>query len=316
MVCDNIDHYEIVLANGSIVETSADKHSDLWRALKGGTGNFGIVTRVTTKTFEAGDIWGGHAFWPWWSTSRLLDAFYDFNKAENFDPHAGGVILSLIYVRDVRLWLSAGGLTYTKPEKWPPVFDVFRSIWRFWDTIKIQPLLAVTEELERLAPIGLRQFQATATIKNDIQSLHDFKRIYVEKIEEVKHISGGVWSLVFQPLSAAVTRKGSPNVLGLETRHANDTLIIALISTQWRYGEDDQLVQRVCQEIIDLGAENARAKGAADPYIYLNYAATGQDVFAGYNPTNKKFLQSVSKKYDPDGFFQHAKPGGFKLDLY
>jgi hypothetical protein len=43
--CDSVVNYEVVLANGSIVNANASAHSDLWKALKGGSGNFGIVTR-------------------------------------------------------------------------------------------------------------------------------------------------------------------------------------------------------------------------------------------------------------------------------
>ena len=41
MACDNIVSYEVVLADGSVVEASETSHSDLWWALKGGANNFG-----------------------------------------------------------------------------------------------------------------------------------------------------------------------------------------------------------------------------------------------------------------------------------
>lgn len=42
-------NFEVVLADGSIVNANANEHRDLWRALKGGSGNFGFVTRVDTR---------------------------------------------------------------------------------------------------------------------------------------------------------------------------------------------------------------------------------------------------------------------------
>lgn len=36
--CDNVDNFEVVLANGDIVNANATSHSDLWTALKGGSG--------------------------------------------------------------------------------------------------------------------------------------------------------------------------------------------------------------------------------------------------------------------------------------
>lgn len=51
--CDNVRTYEVVLADGSVVEASVDENADLYKALRGGGGpNFGIVTRFDFETFE------------------------------------------------------------------------------------------------------------------------------------------------------------------------------------------------------------------------------------------------------------------------
>lgn len=316
MVCDNIDSYELILANSTITQISSTSHPDLWKSLKGGTGNFGIVTRITARTFPAAEkIWAGYAFWPNFQAPKVLSAFHQFNRPENFDGYAAGPILAFSYVQSIGLKPIACNFAYTKPEAWAPVFKNFKSLWRFWSTTKIQSLSSATEELNTMAPYGQRQFQVTTTIKNDLATFEAFRAVYNRKLEEVKGVKAGVWSLVFQPLSAAVTRKGSPNVLGLETRGANETLIIVLISVSWADKKDDELVHRVSREIVSLGEDVAVEKGTADPYRYLNYAASGQDPFSGYGDENKKFLQDVSRKYDPDGFWQKAKQGGFKLDL-
>lgn len=48
-----------MLADGQIVEANAESNPDLWYALKGGSNNFGIVTRIDLKTFPQGKFWGG-----------------------------------------------------------------------------------------------------------------------------------------------------------------------------------------------------------------------------------------------------------------
>ncbi|KAF2658697.1 FAD-binding domain-containing protein, partial [Lophiostoma macrostomum CBS 122681] len=50
-IADNVLSYEIVLAFGEIVNASATEKSDLWKALRGGSNNFGIVTRFEFRTF-------------------------------------------------------------------------------------------------------------------------------------------------------------------------------------------------------------------------------------------------------------------------
>ncbi|KAK8066270.1 hypothetical protein PG997_013017 [Apiospora hydei] len=58
-VSDDVVNYEVVLANGDIVNANAETNRDLWIALKGGGNNFGIVTRFELNVFERGPMWGG-----------------------------------------------------------------------------------------------------------------------------------------------------------------------------------------------------------------------------------------------------------------
>jgi FAD/FMN-containing dehydrogenase len=51
--CDSITNYEVVLTNGSIIYANATANSDLWRALKGGGSNFGIVTRYDLEAIPS-----------------------------------------------------------------------------------------------------------------------------------------------------------------------------------------------------------------------------------------------------------------------
>lgn len=50
MAMDNVVSYDVVLANGTQVVANATSHRDLFWALKGGSGNFGLVTRFELKT--------------------------------------------------------------------------------------------------------------------------------------------------------------------------------------------------------------------------------------------------------------------------
>jgi FAD/FMN-containing dehydrogenase len=56
LTCDQFVSLELVLASGEVVEVSAAEHPDLFWALKGGGGNFGVVTRFTFRAHDFGPM--------------------------------------------------------------------------------------------------------------------------------------------------------------------------------------------------------------------------------------------------------------------
>ena len=61
-VIDNIVNYEVVLASGDIVNANQTSNPDLFKAMKGGNTNFGIVTNVDIAAFEFDELWAGEVF--------------------------------------------------------------------------------------------------------------------------------------------------------------------------------------------------------------------------------------------------------------
>ena len=155
-VCSNILEYEIVLADGSITTATESQNADLWRALKGGSGNFGIVTQFTARTFPSAKIWSGHIYAMGSKAPQYIDAFHDFLAAEERDEHAAGPIVAFGYAQKWRINAISTQVAYTKPQKWPPAWDKFKSLPRLWSTAKIQDLSSATDELAANAPMGLR----------------------------------------------------------------------------------------------------------------------------------------------------------------
>lgn len=84
--CDNVIAYEVVLADGRIVTADAENHVDLFRALKGGCGNFGIVTNFRMRTFRSGKAWGGITFYPKEAAPEAVTALVEFTDKVESDP--------------------------------------------------------------------------------------------------------------------------------------------------------------------------------------------------------------------------------------
>jgi FAD binding domain/Berberine and berberine like len=78
LAIDNLLEAEMVLANGERVRASADEHPDLFWAIRGGGGNFGVVTSFLFRVHEVGTVVGGPTFWPIEQTAEVLAAYREF----------------------------------------------------------------------------------------------------------------------------------------------------------------------------------------------------------------------------------------------
>jgi hypothetical protein len=78
LAIDNLLEAELVLASGDRVRASADEHPDLFWAIRGGGGNFGVVTSFLFRLHEVGTIVGGPTFWPVEDAAEVLSVYRDF----------------------------------------------------------------------------------------------------------------------------------------------------------------------------------------------------------------------------------------------
>ncbi|ORY19264.1 hypothetical protein BCR34DRAFT_472270, partial [Clohesyomyces aquaticus] len=58
LACDNVVDFEIILANGTLRHDNASNNEDLFWELKGAGNNFGVITKLTLRTYSIGSIWG------------------------------------------------------------------------------------------------------------------------------------------------------------------------------------------------------------------------------------------------------------------
>jgi hypothetical protein len=78
LTIDNLLEADVVLADGRLVTASAREHADLFWALRGGGGNFGVVTSFLFRGNPVGTVYGGPIFWPFSRGREVLRFWRDF----------------------------------------------------------------------------------------------------------------------------------------------------------------------------------------------------------------------------------------------
>jgi len=82
LTVDSLISADVVLADGSRVRASAEEHPDLFWALRGGGGNFGVVTSFEFRTHPVGEaVMAGPTFWPVEQTPEVLAFYREFLPA-------------------------------------------------------------------------------------------------------------------------------------------------------------------------------------------------------------------------------------------
>ncbi|KAK9799148.1 putative FAD-binding PCMH-type domain-containing protein [Seiridium cardinale] len=129
--CDTVQNFEVVLANGSIINANADDNADLWQALKGGSSNFGLITRFDLYAIEfpssnATDIWGGILVFDLNATNALIDNYVEFAENVESDQNSSSIIY-WAYIPAAGGMVLNAALENTVNAVLPPAFD--SNIW-------------------------------------------------------------------------------------------------------------------------------------------------------------------------------------------
>ncbi|MEV4345977.1 FAD-binding oxidoreductase [Actinoplanes sp. NPDC049596] len=90
LTCDHIVAAEVVLPDGSIVEATDSEQGELLWALRGGGGNFGVVTRFTLRLRPVGPVVHRTGIYPLDDAADALAAYRDFAEHQSADLHAVG----------------------------------------------------------------------------------------------------------------------------------------------------------------------------------------------------------------------------------
>jgi FAD/FMN-containing dehydrogenase len=102
MTVDNLVSAEVVLADGSHVRASAEDHADLYWALRGGGGNFGVVTSFEFRLHELGpEVFGLNVAYPIEGAARVLTGWRDAVADAPDELSTAGLIWSMPVVDEL-----------------------------------------------------------------------------------------------------------------------------------------------------------------------------------------------------------------------
>ncbi|KAF2009349.1 putative oxidoreductase [Aaosphaeria arxii CBS 175.79] len=310
---DAIINYEVVLANGTVVNANDYEHPDLLWALRGGSNNFGIVTSIEMQTFPQEPFFGGYAYYKPDVWLEEVHEFVKINDPATYDEFAH---LTLTWGFSATTGLIvANQLEYTKPEDNPSIFANLRSLPALLSVGGISNVTQLSRDLRSQAATGQRMFWSTLTFLSTEAAINATFFRFNESSLAIGEIPGIVSSLTLEPLPPVLyARNRRSNALGFDNRgNITNALVIALLSVSYTSPDDDDLVEQYGRSLMDAINVDMIKLQAFDPFLYLNYAAPYQNPLLSYTEPNVRRLRKIAAEQDPLGTFQYQVPGGFKL---
>jgi FAD/FMN-containing dehydrogenase len=81
LACDNVVSADVVTADGRLLTASANENEDLFWGVRGGNGNFGVVTSLEYRLHEVGPVLGGGVLYPVAMTREVLRFYREFTAS-------------------------------------------------------------------------------------------------------------------------------------------------------------------------------------------------------------------------------------------
>lgn len=329
LACDTVANFEIVLANGDIVNANVNSHSDLWTALKGGSGNFGIVTRFDLYAFPSHDLWGGIRVATRSEGDRIAQTMVDFTKNNEENPE-DAYIINYTFGPDSPNVLVAHVIVDTKGTSDAPAFTEIQKIPVVLEDVKKRSmanmadsyLLPAQKQYVHYHPNicfteQVRQVWFTQTFKSDVEVIKKAAMMHDDLVDELRGLippGNFTTQCLFQPMPTlfakhSVERGG--NMLGLD-KVKEDTLLW-LITGSTETPEQAAIMRARLTAFSATLKAFGKARNMNIDWQYLNYADETQDPLGSYGKQNVDFLREVAAKYDPSGMFQKKVVSGWKI---
>ncbi|MEQ1893225.1 MAG: FAD-binding oxidoreductase [Planctomycetota bacterium] len=300
--CDTLVSMEVVTADGKLVRASADENVDLFWALRGGGGNFGIVTSFEYRLFPVGPmILGGALVWGGDDTERVLAAYRDFSARAPREL----TCVAVARIAPAAAWLP-------KEVHGKPIVALF--VCHAGEIERGEDLLAPLRALGRLVADTV-----TRRPYAQMQSLLDATQPNGRRYYWKSHYLGGIDERTIQVVVEHARRFRSPwsaillfhiqGALGeLPADHSpagnRDAAYVLNIAASWERPEDDASNQQWARACF----EAARPCSTGGAYVNFLNGDEGRDrIEAAYGAVNLTRLAALKRTFDPDNLFHHTK---------
>jgi len=298
LALDNLRSVELVTADGRVLRASKDGEADLFWAVRGGGGNFGVATSFEYQLHPVGPtITGGLAAHPFDRARDVLRFFRDFTASL---PDEFMVVAGLIHAPDgsgtklaamvtCHCGSLAAGETAVRPLKQfgSPVMDAIGPV----------PYCQLNGMLDAAYPKGALNYWKSSFLAQMSDDAID------TMIECFARCPTPMGQLLLEHFHGAVTRVGVSDT-AFPHRAAGYNLVVL---SEWMASADTDRCIAWARETY----------AAMEPFVasarYVNYLGddeTGDATAAAYGP-NYRRLQELKKKYDPSNFFhmnQNIRP--------
>lgn len=308
LACDNLVEAQVVLADGSIVTASESHNADLFWGLRGGGGNFGVVTRFTFRVHPVPPMMAGFVMYPAAAAPEVLGHYEAMTRRA---PDELSLVAALLtappapFVPEaLRLQpVVAVAACYVGPAtQGAEAVQPLRSFGRpALDTFAVQPYTQVQQWFDESVPHGLHYHCRSEWLKPleppDIHALAQAGASRSSPISQVllRHMGGA-------------TARIAPDATAFRFRHATHILTVAAC---WDPADTRHDLHRSwCREAW----RSLRPASAGGSYVnQLSDDESADRTREAYGAATWERLVEVKRRFDPDNLFrmnQNIDPQG------
>ncbi len=301
--CDNLLSADIVLANGTLITASPDRNPELFWALRGGGGNFGVVTSLTLQLHPVDTVVGGPILYPIEKSREALRLFREImaSTPEDFNAFFAFLIVPNVpaFPEALRNQRVCGIVVcYTGPqEQAEGLLKPLRDFGPVLDAIGPLPLPMLNSMFDFTMPVGTLHHYWKADYINDLSDAAI--DVHAQFGPEVPY---GSSTMHIYSTGGAVHRV-KPDETAYSYRDANFVHVILVA------GENPADTPRGRQWVRDYW-EALHPLSAGGAYVNFLMDEGDERIRATYRD-NYDRLVAVKRQYDPTNLFnqnQNIRP--------